>query len=92
MGERRHDTAFRRLVERVRDEYLEMPGLSLTLPQGCRLWVLDEERCRAVFRILSERGFLTRTVDGQFLRVPSATYAHMPRAATRHRPRAPKSF
>ena len=77
MSERRHGSHFRRLVDRVRGEYLEMPGLSLTLPQGCRLWSLDEERCRAALRILTDRGFLMRTVDGRFLRVPSTTHSRV---------------
>jgi hypothetical protein len=29
------------LVERVRAEFIEMPGLHLTLPQAARLWGLE---------------------------------------------------
>jgi hypothetical protein len=37
--------AMRTLFERVRAEYAEMPGLSVTLPQAQRLWALDRATC-----------------------------------------------
>ena len=59
----------RPLIERVRGEYLEMPGLRLTGVQAQRLWGLDQRRCDLVFRALTEARFLTRTSDGAFVRL-----------------------
>ena len=75
MIERRFRTDLRRLVERARAEYLEMPGLRLSARQACRLWGLDEPLCRTVLTILVDRGFLTRTVHEYFIRVPSTYLA-----------------
>ena len=55
------------LVDRIRGEYLEMPGLRLTLPQACRLWQLDTETCEAALRRLTEERFLFRTAAGAFM-------------------------
>lgn len=61
--------AFQALVERVRSEFLEMPGLRLTLPQAARLWGLDLTSCEAVVDVLVERAFLHRTASGIVARV-----------------------
>jgi hypothetical protein len=60
----RDPIAFQALVERVRSEFLEMPGLRLTLPQAARLWGLDLRACEAVVDVLVEREFLHRTASG----------------------------
>ena len=57
-----------RLVERVRGESLEMPGLQLTISQARRLWALDEETCTALLNALVEQQFLLRTADGTHVR------------------------
>jgi hypothetical protein len=44
---------------RIRAEYLEMPGLSLTLRQGQRLWGLSRTELEPVLRRLVDSGFLT---------------------------------
>jgi hypothetical protein len=51
-------------LSRVRGEYLEMPGLSLTARQAQRLWGLDPETCEAVLEALVHSGFLRRTTRG----------------------------
>jgi hypothetical protein len=56
------------IVQRVRGEYLEMPGLSLTERQAQRLWHLEPEACRALFRVLVESGFLRQTPRGGYVR------------------------
>jgi hypothetical protein len=56
------------MVERVRGEYLEMPGLSLTERQAQRLWQLEEEACRRLFEALVESGFLRQTSRGGYVR------------------------
>jgi hypothetical protein len=60
---------FQRLVERVRGEFLEMPGLRLTMPQAARLWGLDRPSCEAVIDALIRCEFLQRTASGAVARV-----------------------
>ena len=59
------------LVERVRGEYREMPGLSLTLSQACRLWQVDRDQCEAVLETLVAEQFLIRTKAGAFMALPA---------------------
>ena len=54
------------LARRIRGEYREMPGLSLTIPQACRLWNLDRTVCEVVLQTLLDEGFVTQTATGQF--------------------------
>ena len=54
------------LLERVRSEYREMPGLCLTLEQAARLWSLDRTTCAALLDVLVSAGFLARTVNGAY--------------------------
>ena len=56
------------VVQRIRGEFLEMPGLRLTLRQAQRLWQLDETICDAVLGALVDARFLARTRDGAFIR------------------------
>jgi hypothetical protein len=60
------DYAFEELLARVRGEYLEMPGLHLTVPQAVRLWGLDAVVCDALLSHLVASGFLRRTTRGSF--------------------------
>ena len=63
---------FHRLVHRVRSEFIEMPGLQLTLPQAARLWGLDHEASRLVIDALVEGAFLRWTPRGTVIRVDRA--------------------
>jgi hypothetical protein len=56
------------LIDRVRSEFLEMPGLRLTIPQAQRLFGLDSSSCATVFDALTGDKFLTRGGDGRFAR------------------------
>ena len=40
------------LVERVRSEFIEMPGLRLTPAQAARLWGMDDASCQHVISAL----------------------------------------
>jgi hypothetical protein len=56
------------LVERVRGEFIEMPGLQLTVAQAARLWGLDLAACRYVVDVLVESAFLRWTESGKIVR------------------------
>jgi hypothetical protein len=56
------------LVRRVESEYLEMPGLNLTMPQAERLWGLDRSTCTVILEALIDRQVLKRTNVGTYLR------------------------
>jgi hypothetical protein len=60
---------FEKLVARVRCEFIEMPGLRLTMPQAARLWGLDIRSCEAVVDVLVRCAFLQRTASGTVARV-----------------------
>jgi hypothetical protein len=59
---------FNTLVERIRAEYIEQPGLRLTEAQACRLWRLDEGTTRHAFTALIGASFLQRSDDGRYAR------------------------
>lgn len=54
-------------VRRVRAEFLEMPGLSLTAAQAARLWAFDAALCDEVLAALLDTRFLVRS-HGLFVR------------------------
>ena len=56
------------VLRRVRGEFIEMPGLRLTLAQAQRLWGLDRHACDALLGALVDAKFLFRTRDGAFVR------------------------
>jgi hypothetical protein len=56
------------LLSRIRGEYDEMPGLSLTLAQAERLWQLDRETCRTALNRLVQRRVLTLTPRGRYVK------------------------
>ena len=55
------------LLNRIRAEFLEMPGLCVTREQACRLWQMDEITCDGILGALVDDGFLTRTPSGAFV-------------------------
>ena len=67
------------MVERVRGEYLEMPGLSLTERQAQRLWHIEADACHRLLAALVESGFLRQTSHGGYVRAdvgPTALHSH----------------
>ena len=54
---------------RICSEYLEMPGLCLTLKQAQRLWGLDEETCGKALALLVEARFLIQTRGDMYRRL-----------------------
>jgi hypothetical protein len=55
-------------IERVRAEYLEMPGMRLTVVQVQRLFGVDASACRTVLDWLVEGKFLYANPDGTYVR------------------------
>ena len=45
-------------LARIRSEYMEMPGLVLTLPQAARLWGFGTQRAAELLTVLLDAGFL----------------------------------
>jgi hypothetical protein len=64
----------RALCTRIVGEFLDMPGLSLTIPQACRLWGIDRPRCEHVLDVLLGSGFLRKSGD-RYLRADTGRRA-----------------
>lgn len=83
-------------LRRIRAEYLEMPGLRLSLEQARRLWGLDEDTCATSLRHLVDARFLVETREHLFARfseeaanarhpaTPSPGLNHTARRKARH--------
>jgi hypothetical protein len=56
------------LLQRVREQYREMPGLQLNKRQATRLFGVAPSVCAAMLRALVMENFLSRTGDGLFVR------------------------
>ena len=57
---------YRKIVQRIREEFEEAPGLRLTVPEASRFWGLDEATCELVLSELAVDGFLARGSDKRF--------------------------
>jgi len=57
---------FRKLVQRIREEFEEIPGLRLTVREASRFWALDETTCGLVLAELETSGFLALGRDNRF--------------------------
>jgi hypothetical protein len=57
------------VLERIRAEYLEMPGLRLKACQVQRLCGVERELCKNVLDALVEREFLCLKLDGTYARI-----------------------
>jgi hypothetical protein len=79
--------SFAAVVDRVRGEFVEMPGLELTLAQAVRLWTLGADDCRYVIDSLVDVGFLKwtsrRTIVRTGLDLPVGRDAEPPSRAKR---------
>ena len=56
------------VVQHMRGEFLESPGLRLTRGQIQRLWNLDAEDCHFAVQNLVDARFLREGRDGTFVR------------------------
>ena len=78
-----------RTLQRLRAEFLEMPGLRLTALQIQRLCGIDETMCQAVLGALVEADFLRLNPDGTYARRTDEQY-RASRAAKAHMRGAPR--
>jgi hypothetical protein len=58
--------AFATALRLAQAEFIEMPGLQLTLAQASRLWHFDSALCTAVLSKLVEERFLVQTRNQSF--------------------------
>jgi hypothetical protein len=58
-----------RVLERLRAEYLEMPGLKLRIEQVQRLCGIEETMCRLILDLLVKTRFLCLKSDGTYVRL-----------------------
>lgn len=61
------ERAFVKLVQRIREEFEEAPGLQMTVSEGSRFWGLDEGTCSEVLGRLVATGFLAKGVDERYV-------------------------
>jgi hypothetical protein len=62
------DTHVTDWLQLIRAEYLEVPGLSLTMEQAQRLWGLDPVAVKAIFAALVDVRFLRCTHQKAYVR------------------------
>lgn len=55
-----------KILTRIEGEYLEMPGLQLTLEQAQRLWRMERTECQALLEALVAAGFLNCSPSGKY--------------------------
>ena len=57
-----------RVLERLRAEYLEMPGIKLRIEQVQRLCGIEQTMCKLVLDALVKTNFLSLRTDGTYVR------------------------
>jgi len=71
------------VLTRLRAEYLEMPGLSLTVQQAQRLCSIEPSACRTALDALVDAKFLCVTPGGRYVRLLDGE-SFRPRSAKAH--------
>ena len=64
---------FQDLTVKLLQAFLDAPALKLTLPQARRRFSSDAAICAAVLSVLVEAGVLSRTSQGQYVRLSPRT-------------------
>ena len=72
------------LSTRIRAEYLEMPGLQLTVPQVQRLCGGERAACEEVLDRLVEDRFLYHQADGSYARLTGDPRRRAPHLTSDH--------
>ena len=57
---------------RLRHEFLEMPGLTISVPQAARMLGLRSEHAAALLDTLASERFLTQTPGGSYQRASAS--------------------
>jgi Fic family protein len=65
-GMRARKSTEAQLLQRIRGEFEEAPGLQLTVDQAVRFWAIDAETCEQVLTALRDMGFLAKMSDGRY--------------------------
>jgi hypothetical protein len=76
-----------RTIERLRAEFIEMPGLRLTAKQVQRLCAVEETLCQAVLDALVDARFLCLT-DGTYRRASDGAARPLKAQTAQLRPRS----
>jgi hypothetical protein len=66
------------VLNRLRAEYLEMPGLRLTPDQVRRLCGIERIMCQQVLDVLVDTKFLWVTQDGHYTRLTDGYHSRQP--------------
>ena len=61
---------FRKLVQRIREEFDDAPNLRMTVTEAARFWGLDFATCEGVLKELLRTGYLARGPDERYGQVP----------------------
>jgi hypothetical protein len=72
MADRRNAASRQQLLQRVRAEFEEFPGVKLTVKQAQRLFGIRQDVCERVLDSLVRDGFMRRNPDGCYGRRQSA--------------------
>lgn len=72
------------VLNRLRAEFLEMPGLRLTFPQVQRLCGIEQAVCQLVLDSLVERKFLSVKADGVYARFTGGEVSRLRQAGRSH--------
>jgi hypothetical protein len=65
------------LLNRLRGQYMEMPGLALTMSQVQRLCGVDASICKALLAALVDARFLRLTGDGKYQRATDGAWPEL---------------
>ncbi len=79
-------SAMHQTIDRVRAEFLEMPGLRLTVAQVGRLFGVKSDVCKGVLDALVDAKFLRARPDGTYTRLFDGEFPHPRPAKARHAP------
>jgi hypothetical protein len=74
------------MLRRIRAEFLEMPGLRLTLDQARRLCGVERAQCQMVLDALVNEKFLSMRADGTYARLTEGEESRRRTAETDLRP------
>ena len=55
-----------KLIQRIREEFEEFPGLRVSVTEAARFWGLDLATCEAILKELLAIGFLAEGTDQRY--------------------------